>query len=74
MSEFDVAIPRRCTGSLKWDKRPDLQPFWVADMDFQSPPEVIEALQRRVAHGIFGYALPHAGLDEAVLAYLTPPP
>ncbi len=71
MSEFDVAIPRRCTGSLKWDKRPDLQPFWVADMDFQSPPEVIEALQRRVAHGIFGYALPHAGLDEAVLAYLT---
>lgn len=70
MSIFDVAHLRRGTGSLKWDKRPDLQPFWVADMDFQSPPEVIEALQRRVAHGIFGYAVPHPGLVDAVLAYL----
>lgn len=70
MSEFDVAHHRRGTGSLKWDKRPDLQPFWVADMDFQSPPEVIEALQRRVGHGIFGYAVPHAGLEQAVLSYL----
>ena len=44
MSDFDVLIPRRATGSLKWDRRPDLDPFWVADMDFVSPPEVIAAL------------------------------
>lgn len=71
MPDFDAAIPRRGTGSLKWDKRPELRPLWVADMDFPSPPEVIEALRRRVEHGIFGYALPHPGLEEAVLEYLA---
>ena len=70
MPDFDTAHIRRGTGSLKWDKRPDLQPFWVADMDFQSPPAVVDALQRRVEHGIFGYPVPHAGLEEAILAYL----
>ncbi|MDP0489827.1 MAG: PatB family C-S lyase [Verrucomicrobiota bacterium JB023] len=61
---------RRDTGSLKWDKRPDLDPFWVADMDFQSPPEVIDTLRDRIDHGVFGYALPHAGLVDSVLGYL----
>ncbi len=70
MTDFDAAISRRGTGSLKWDKRADLQPFWVADMDFPSPPEVIDALRRRVEHGIFGYAVPHPGLEEAVCEYL----
>ncbi len=70
MSIFDVATTRRGTGSLKWDKRPDLQPFWVADMDFLSPPEVIEALHHRVDHGVFGYAVPHDGLIESILSYL----
>ncbi len=70
MPDFDTVLSRRGTGSLKWDKRADLQPFWVADMDFQSPPEVIEALRNRVDHGIFGYALPHPGLEQAVLDYL----
>ena len=69
MSDFDTVIPRRGTGSLKWDRRPDLDPFWVADMDFASAPEIIEALHRRVAHGIFGYPVPHDGLTEALLAY-----
>ena len=66
MSTFDSAPSRRGTGSLKWDKRPELQPFWVADMDFSSPPEVIEALHRRVEHGVFGYALPHDGLIQSI--------
>ncbi|MFP6881145.1 MAG: PatB family C-S lyase [Roseibacillus sp.] len=70
MPDFDTAHIRRGTGSLKWDKRPDLQPFWVADMDFKSPPAVADALLRRVEHGIFGYPVPHAGLEEAILAYL----
>lgn len=61
---------RRATGSLKWDKRPDLDPFWVADMDFQSPPEVIEALRSRVEHGVFGYAVPHPSLVETLQNYL----
>ena len=71
MFDFDTVHLRRGTGSLKWDRRPDLDPFWVADMDFTSPPAVLEALQERVAHGIFGYAVPHPGLEEALLEYLA---
>lgn len=61
---------RRDTGSLKWDRRPDLDPFWVADMDFQSPPEVIAALEERVRHGVFGYAVPQPSLVETLQDYL----
>ena len=67
---FDRIIERRGTGSLKWDKFPKLDPFWVADMDFTSPPAVLEALQERVEHGILGYALPHRGLIDALLEYM----
>lgn len=68
---FDTVHPRRGSGSLKWDRRPDLDPFWVADMDFQSPPAVIEALEKRVRDGIFGYPLAHPSLVEALLTYLS---
>ena len=64
--DFDQIITRRGSGSLKWDRRADLDPFWVADLDFISPPEVISAIQDRVSHGVFGYAVPHQGLYEAV--------
>lgn len=70
MHPFDTPIDRRGTGSLKWDRRPDLDPFWVADMDFTSPPEVIEAIRRRVDHGVFGYAVPQASLVETLQGYL----
>lgn len=55
--DFDTIIPRRGTGSYKWDSSEEegVLPMWVADMDFQTAPAVIEALQQRVAHGIFGY-------------------
>lgn len=71
MPNFDQELLRRGTGSLKWDRRPDLDPLWVADMDFTSPPEVIQALQDRVDHGVFGYALPHASLIETLHDYLN---
>ncbi|MDE0860647.1 MAG: PatB family C-S lyase [Akkermansiaceae bacterium] len=70
MANFEEAITRRKTGSLKWDRRPDLDPLWVADMDFTSPPAVIEALRKRVDHGVFGYGVPHASLIETLLDYL----
>lgn len=56
---FDEIIDRRGTNSYKWDlvKEEGVIPMWVADMDFQTAPCVIEALQKRVAHGIFGYPL-----------------
>ena len=56
--EYDFSIPtdRRGTDSYKWDSAPeaDIIPLWVADMDFETFPAITEALQRRVAHGIFG--------------------
>ena len=46
--DFDTVIARRGTGNIKYDRRPELDPFWVADMDFASPPAILEALHRRV--------------------------
>lgn len=68
--DFDTPIPRRKTGCIKYDRRPELDPFWVADMDFVSAPAILDALHRRIDHGIFGYAQAHEGLNEAVLNYL----
>ena len=57
---FDEIIDRRNTSCVKFDAvaerlgRNDFIPLWVADMDFLSPPCVIEALRKRVEHGIFG--------------------
>lgn len=52
---FDAPTDRHASGSYKWDSDPSLLPFWVADMDFRTAPCIIEALQHRVEHGIFGY-------------------
>ncbi len=68
--DFDTLITRKGTGCIKYDRRPELDPFWVADMDFVSAPPVLAALHSRVDHGIFGYAQPHDGLNEAVIDYL----
>jgi cystathionine beta-lyase len=54
--DFDRLVERRGTDSVKWSLYdPDVLPLWVADMDFVSPEPVIQALQARAAHGIFGY-------------------
>ena len=69
--DFDVPIVRKGTGCIKFDRRPELDPFWVADMDYASAPEIIEALHARIDHGVFGYAQAHAGLNEAIDLYLA---
>ena len=55
--DFDSIIDRIETRSTKWLKfdDPNILPMWVADMDFQCPPEVTEAINKRVDQGIFGY-------------------
>jgi cystathionine beta-lyase len=72
---FDFATPpdRRATDSQKWQKYAgrDVLPMWVADMDFRSPPALIEALHRRVDHGIFGYARPVKSTVDAVVDALA---
>ena len=54
---FDKIINRRETGSLKWDVSKNELPMWVADMDFETLPEIQEALVERVAHGVYGYSV-----------------
>ncbi|HOQ04090.1 MAG TPA: PatB family C-S lyase [Anaerohalosphaeraceae bacterium] len=65
---FDNAPERRGTDSLKWARYAgrDVIPMWVADMDFPSPPAVLEALRKRVEHGIFGYAAAPPQAAESV--------
>lgn len=57
MYNFDKLTDRRGVGSLKWDVPERELPMWVADMDFETAPEIIEELRRRVEHGIFGYSV-----------------
>lgn len=55
--DFDKVIQRRGTNSVKWDSdaHENLLPMWVADMDFMTAPCIIDALRKRVEHGVFGY-------------------
>ena len=59
--DFDRIINRKGTNSLKWDYSQqrvgvdEVLPMWVADMDFEVPPSVIEAVRQRAKHGLFGY-------------------
>ncbi|PTN10361.1 MalY/PatB family protein [Mangrovibacterium marinum] len=59
--DFDEAILRDGTNSLKWDARerifgkPDVLPLWVADMDFKTPDFILDALRKRLDHEVLGY-------------------
>lgn len=65
---FDEGIDRRHSDSSKWNKYGnEVLPMWVADMDFRSPPCILEALHKRVEHGVFGYgAKPQELIDVIV--------
>ena len=68
MFNFDAPQQRRGTWSTRWERYPaDVIPLWVADTDFAAPPPVIQAMQRRIAHGVFGYNVPPAALRDAVI-------
>lgn len=54
--DFDTVVDRRNTGSIKWNCAPNELPMWVADMDFKTAPEIIEAFRKRIDHGVFGYS------------------
>lgn len=72
MYNFDHCPDRRNLGSLKWERYadPSVLPLWVADMDFESAPEIIHALESRLKHGVFGYTIPYESLYESVITYL----
>ena len=70
--DFNIPIERRNTASMKWEKYSDqdIIPLWVADMDFCSPPAVIDALHRRIDHGVFGYTIAPESLKTVVVEML----
>lgn len=71
--DFDEIVPRRDTNSYKWDAASEegVLPMWVADMDFRTAPTVVEALRRRVEHGIFGYTKVPSAYYEAVINWFA---
>ena len=74
--DFDTVIERCDTNCAKWDavkmRYPgkDILPMWVADMDFNTAPPIIEALKKRAEHGMFGYVLKSPAYNEAVLGWV----
>lgn len=73
---FDEVIDRRDTDSLKYDfavrrgKPADVLPFWVADMDFRTSSIVLDALEERARHGIFGYTEPREDYTESLALWM----
>jgi cystathionine beta-lyase len=69
---FNTVIDRSQTGSWKYEAfAPDVLPVWVADMDFRSPPCVLDALRKAVDHGIFGYSTARKELKSLILERLA---
>lgn len=66
MFDFTTVPNRRGGDSIKWSGPEKELPMWIADMDFQTAPAVIEALQQKVATGIFGYEEPPREYFQAV--------
>ena len=64
---FDEIIDRRSTNSIKWTKYPeDVLPLWVADMDFQTPQPILDALRTALEEGALGYETPSQSLFQSV--------
>ncbi|WP_066192595.1 MalY/PatB family protein [Gracilibacillus timonensis] len=74
---FENKIERRNTRAAKWDLiktlygADDVLPMWVADMDFEVPPAVKDALVKRAQHGVFGYTITDSALDQTVSNWLA---
>ncbi len=75
--DFDKVIDRKRSGSYKWTAnkekfgRDDLLPFWVADMDFATPPPVIDAIRKRLEHPVFGYSVRRESYLRAIINWLS---
>ena len=69
--DFDEIVNRRGTNSVKWDeaKEEGVIPLWVADMDFKAAPCILEALKKRVEHGVFGYTIVPDSYYESIISW-----
>lgn len=74
--DFDKVIDRKGTNCLKWDKskqifgRDDILPMWVADTDFKAPDQVINAMKKRLDHGIFGYTYRSESYKQSIVDWM----
>ncbi len=64
--DFDTPVQRRGTDSVKWDVKPGELPMTIADMDFRTAPEIVNALREKVETGVFGYEWPGDDYFQAV--------
>ena len=66
--DFDTPVDRRDTWSTRWERYAgrDVIPLWVADTDFRAAPPILQALARRLEHGVFGYSTPPHELRAAI--------
>jgi cystathionine beta-lyase len=75
--DFDKRLDRTNTASYKWDQseklfgKADILPLWVADMDFEAPKEVVDAISRRAEEGIYGYTIRTQGFYDAIIGWLS---
>ena len=67
--DFDRIIDRRNTHSYKWDVKADELPMWVADMDFGTEPAVVEAIEKRLRQGAFGYNTVPDSFRESIIRW-----
>ena len=71
MNQFDKIISRLNTDSVRWDKyNKDIIPLWVADMDFETPQCVIDAITKRLDHKVFGYTHAPYQFREEITQYI----
>ncbi len=74
--DFDRIIERKGTGALKYDAlkerygRDDLLPLWVADLDFETPDFITDAIRKRLDHSLFGYTITPAELWDTVAKWI----
>ncbi|WP_227521432.1 MULTISPECIES: MalY/PatB family protein [Bacillus] len=75
--ELQKVVNRKNTLSIKWDEtntffgREDVLPMWVADMDFQAPPSVTEAIKKRMEHGVYGYTSVPRSTSSSVVNWVA---
>jgi cystathionine beta-lyase len=67
--DFDQIIDRRNTNSYKWDVKADELPMWVADMDFGTTPAVVDAIEKRLRQGAFGYNTVPDSFRESIIRW-----
>lgn len=76
MWNFDEPASREDTDCIKYDRREetfgvkDVIPMWVADMDFNTPDFIIQALQKRLGHEIFGYSYRPSEYFESIISWI----